>query len=110
MVGKVIVISVCVLLILNLAYMFFVVWTNGCDSKHRVFCIQVRDPKVYYKPYLVQWRFLWFPFKVWHNYITDAHYMYHAEFATEKEARDYIDTLYYKEKKTYRLEIKNNKI
>lgn len=110
MVCKVIAIVVCVLMTLKLVYLFLVVWSNGCESKHRVFSILFRDTKVYRKPYLVQWRFLWFPFKVWHNYITDAHYMDYAEFATEKEARDYIDTLYYQEKKAYTLEIENNEI
>lgn len=81
------------IMVLIMLYMH-IVWTNGFDSKKRVFCIKKYDEKFSTYPYKVYWRFTWLPFVHWHSYITDAYYMDTAEFDTMQKAHEFINHEY----------------
>ena len=91
--GEIVLLVIVIALILKLLYMP-IVWTNGFDSKKRVFCIKQSDEKCSTYPYTVYWRFTWLPFRRWHEYIIDAHYMFSAEFRTKEEAQEFINHQY----------------
>lgn len=81
------------IMVLIMLYMH-IVWTNGFDSKKRVFAIKHCDEKFSTYPYKVYWRFAWLPFVHWHSYITDAYYMDTAEFDTMQKAQKFINHQY----------------
>ena len=66
-------------------YLFGMVYDNGFNSKRRKFRIASK----YYddhQVHKVQWKLLW----LWHDYITDAHYMEYAVFIKREDALEFI--------------------
>lgn len=102
--GKIILLVIVIALTLAWLYMT-IVWTNGFGSKKRAFAIKHSDEKFSNYPYKVYWRFTWLPFVHWHSYITDAHYMYTAEFDTMQKAQEFINYQY-----DYMFNMKEDKI